>query len=129
MTIAAIISKRNDDVSKQIIDMLEAMKYNKKIFSVATHNERVTNENIESINLKETERAVGYSGVSIEGLFIEKQLEKKPELCLAFEGYILNTPMFHERTQAGSDFIISLIDNLMKKCGARYSPVVSIALS
>jgi len=123
LTIAAIISKRKDDVSNQIINMLKAMKYNKKIFSVATHKELVINENIESINLKETERAIGYNGVSIERLLIEKQLEKKPELCLAFEGYILNNPMFHEGAQAGSEFIFSLIDNLMNKCGNLYETI------
>ncbi|MFH0897060.1 MAG: asparagine synthase [Candidatus Bathyarchaeota archaeon] len=117
MPVAAIIAKENKkDVSRQIINMLEAMSYNKNIFSIATDNDFIKEKPIASLGLAETKMAIGRSGSFNRNkrFFAKYPTELGEELFLALDGYILGSSKIPNEDKAHDDLIVDLIEEKMK---------------
>ena len=93
MPIAAIIGKENNDVSGQIVEMLDVMKNNKRVFNVATCNEFATSEDVSSPNLTEAKMAIGNSRFHYEegGPTSPLSMDRTSGVVLALSGHINNT--------------------------------------
>jgi len=120
LPVAAVVGKGGNDVSRQIVDMLDAMSYNKRLFNVATDDEVVTTEDIRSLGLTEAKIAIG-RGVSSkdERFFAEPSEDQDDELFLALEGYILNhvSPQNRDEARSDSESVADLIGEEMKARG------------
>lgn len=90
LPIAAVISKEDKDVSREITDMLEAMSCNKKVFTVATDNEFTVTGNVRSLSLEEASIAIGRSSPSRDDVRLTS-MSQNGELALALEGYLLDS--------------------------------------
>lgn len=83
MPFAVLAGKKSCDVSENLIEMMEAMSYNKKVFSVIGDDYVVTNENLKSISVHKISVAVGHCGFSKKDV----KLSVKGEVFLAYDGY------------------------------------------
>ena len=92
MPLAAIVGRKNNDVSRDIADMLEAMSYNKRLFSVATDSELVTTRDVRSLDLTEAAVAIGRCGFSTsDARFSTRPFDQKGKLSIALDGYFLGS--------------------------------------
>ena len=114
LPIAAVISKEDKDVSREIADMLEAMSCNKKVFTVATDNEFAAAENVRSLSLEETHIAIGRSNISRNDVRFMPP-SRKDGLALALDGYILDSAgLQHSGGQPDCEVIGELIRGRME---------------
>ncbi len=128
MPIAAIVSKEDNDVSKQIVDMLNAMSHNKRVFSVATEKELVKKKDIKSLGLVETKIAIGRSGFfsDDERVSITSPIGLGDELFLTLEGHILSSLKPTSGIEMRSDQLLHhLIEKEMETSKTLFEAVTS----
>jgi glutamine phosphoribosylpyrophosphate amidotransferase len=112
MPVAAIIAKEGTVVSEKIVEMLEAMRYNKDRFAIATNGEVARTEDPSSLSLSPRMMAIGCSGSSLSNAeFMSSNL--KNELSLVLEGYALD-PSLGKEIGSSSELVLDLIDQRMR---------------
>ncbi len=127
LPIAAITSKEDKDISRQITDMLEAMNYNKKAFTVTTDNEYAEAESTQSLSLEEAHIAVGRSSLSRENIGFRPG-QNEEGLALTLDGYLLGAPdLSHSGEQSDCEVVSGLISERLEQ-SRNLSEAVKLAL-